>query len=416
VSYAVGLCLSVCLFGACNEKSPKAAVLQNFREVNPESVESDVRDFSVAENRPEKIDVREFRAQAPLNLSELFDSITYVRLSSVPGSLIGEINKTVIRDSCIYILDRYKTRSLKKFALNGDFLATVGSCGEGPEEYIEPTDFVLYKDEIIVCDQYKADLKYYDLEGRFKYRKKVPFLFLKFACFAPDRYVFHAIDADNDHLPSIANYSVFQSDSSFVLNARGFFRPKNVYVSFLSENNFSAGKNSLFYHPPFTDTIFSIDADRQLKAEYVIDFQEKKLPQEAVEQKNGRPLETLFRTGRYAVFAGNYVVMEDGLYFEYVVKNMRYRGIYSRKTNKLKVGNMFYNDLKYSMLPFENILTSMEDNMLVGYMPAYDARASYEEADRDKWVKRFGEENTRIIESMADDDNPILIFYKIKAF
>jgi hypothetical protein len=416
--FSMWLYLMITSFIACNT-TPNRKVLDNFRDVRPKEIESNIEEFPVSESNPAKIVIQAFDEHIKLKLSDVFDTVTFVKLSNDPDALVGDINKISIHNNCIYVLDRYKTKSLKKFAMNGDFITAIGKRGEGPEEYVESTDFIVFNDEVIVCDQFKSDLKYYDLDGRFKYRKKAPFLFLKFSCFSPNQYVFQTVDADNDHLQSIVNYSIFQSDSSFVLNHRGFYRPKGLYISFISENNFFPYKDKIFFHPAFTDTIFSIRADNRIEAEYIIDFQKKKLPMEAVEQKHGRELKALLKTDKYATFAGNYVLTDDYLYFEYDIKNRRYRGIYSRKTNKCIIGNYFINDINM-VLQFNNVLTSMDDNILVGYIQSHligDITENYlKNHSREDLVKDIGEEYTRIVEGIKSENNPIILFYKIKEF
>jgi hypothetical protein len=394
--------------------TPQKMIAENFKGIDPREFESKIETRVLSENnRLKKIQINDFSKEQNLNLSTLFDSITYIKLSNEEDAIIGNINKLVIKDSCFYVLDRYKTRSLKKFSSDGRYLLTIGKQGAGPEEYIEPTDFIVDNGEIIVHDQFKSDLKYYDTNGNFKYKKNVPFIFLKFSRLSPNHYIFHGVNSDNDHLQSIVNYSVFESDSSFVLKSRSFYRPKDKYISHLSEYNFSPYKESVFYHPLYNDTIYSI-RDSCLQAEYVIDFQEKKLPERLTLQENSREYRNAYNTAQYAFFSGNYVLADDYLYFEYSIGPI-HRGIYSNKTGKAIIGNGFMNDV-CGILPYQNILTSIEGNILVGYMHSHQIGDHFKKADRPKWVERFGEEATQIAENIKSEDNPILIFYKIKDF
>jgi hypothetical protein len=394
--------------------TPQKVIAENFRNVDPREFESDIKTLTLSESNPKKIQINDFSKNQNLNSSALFDSITYIKLSNEENAIIGNINKIVIEDSCFFILDRYKTKSLKKFHSDGSYLATIGKQGAGPEEYVEPTDFIINNGEIIVYDQFKSDLKYYDVNGNFRYKKNVPFIFFKFSRLSPDHYMFYGVNADNDHLQSIVDYSVFESDSSFVLKSRSFYRPKDKYVSYLSENNFSPYKESIFYHPLYNDTIYSIRGN-DLQAEYVIDFQEKKLPEQLMLQKNDRERTKAGDTDQYAFFPGNYVRTDDYLYFEYSIERLVHRGIYSNKTGKTIIGNGFLNDIN-GIFPYQNILTSTGDNILVGYMHSHQIGDKFEKYPRAEWIKQIGERNTQIAESIKSEDNPILLFYKIKDF
>ena len=414
IKLVLRICIVFILLTSCNN-SPQRIIAENFKNINLQEFESEIETLILSEDSTKKIRIEDFSKEQQLKLSDLFDSITFIKLSNEDNAIIGNINKILIEDSCIYILDRYKTKSLKKFYFDGSFLTVIGKQGAGPEEYIEPTDFIINNGEIIVYDQFKSNLNYYDLSGHFKYKKNVPFLFLKFSCFSPNHYIFHSLDSDNDHFQSIINYSIFESDSSFLLKNRGFYRPKNKYISFISENNFYPYKGKIFYHPPFNDTIYSIQKNNRLQTEYVIDFQKKKLPAQFILQNNKNELTKVSDTDLYAIFPGNYVPTDDYLYFDFSIKHLVYRGIYSNKTGKTRIGNTFFNDINY-IFPYDHIIYSAGNNILVGYMHSHTIGNNFEKYPRSGWVKQIGEENTQIAESIKSEDNPVLLFYKIKDF
>jgi hypothetical protein len=407
----VSIWLSVVLLISCNDVSKKNT-LTIFKDIHSEDYESNVEELALSNNNPKLISVLNTQ---DLVYSELFDTITYIKLSNEPEALVGVIDKIVLGDSCVYILDRYKTKSIKKFSLKGDLLSAIGNRGEGPEEYIEPTDFIVYENEVIVYDQFKSDLKYYDLDGHLKHRKKLPFLFLKLALFSSNHYVFQAVDADNDHLQSIVNYSIFESDSTFVLNKRGFYRPKNLYVS-LMDNNFYQKKDKILYHPTYNDTIYSISQDNHINIEYVFNFQGKKiLPIKYQLQENRRESIKIQDTDEYVFFSGSFVPTKNYLYFQYSIKHAVYQGIYSNKTNKLIVGHNLVNDMN-AFFQFSNILTSTEDDVLVGYTQTEGIEDNFKRLPREEWVNAFGEDFIKEIEVIKDEDNPILLFFKLKDF
>ncbi|MDR2835402.1 MAG: 6-bladed beta-propeller, partial [Bacteroidales bacterium] len=391
------------LFISCNNNTSKKEVIK-FKDINSVEFESNIKTFTLSDANPQNILIENFNGNQNLNLSAIFDTVTFVRLSNEEDAIIGNINKILISDSCIYVLDRYKTKSIKKFSYNGNFLSIIGKHGEGPKEYIEPTDFIVSDNEIIVYDQFKSDLKFYDLDGAFKYDKKLPFLFLKFSCFSPNHYVFQSLDADNDHLQSIVNKSIFESDSSFVLSNSGFYRPKNKYISFIEENNFFPYKDKIYYHPPFNDTIYSINADHHISVEFIMDFQKKKLPDDYLLKENEKKLLKMMDTNQYAIFPGNYVPTEDYLYFQYSIEHLVYKGLYSNRTKKIIIGNSFFNDINY-IFSYDNIIASTDNNILIGYMQSYLIEDSFDKHARNDWVKHIGEGNTRIAENTKSEDN-----------
>lgn len=400
------------LLGSCDYIG-KRMILHNFRDIDPAQFEADVKEYTSVEHDPIKIEITDWKNDQELQISTVFDPFEYVKLSNDPDTILGDINKIVFKDSCIYILDRWKTKSLKKFSRKGDYIATIGTRGEGPTDYFEPTDFMVSDDEIIVSDQFKSDLKYYDLSGNFKYARRAPFIFTKFFSFSPGQYVFHAVNADNYHLESILDWSVYETDSLFHIDHRGFFHPKDKYISFFYEKSFYPFAHKVFYNPPFNDTIYSISPEHRIQAEYILEFPKGKLPERYILQKNTKEFDK--KGGDYALFMGDYVPTEDFLYFQYSVNNRFHQVIYSKKSKKYVKGNLIFNDIN-PPFSFGHILTSVENNILVGYVHAYEIKEHFDSVHRSEWVKHMGEEYTQIVESIKSEDNPILLFFKIKEF
>ena len=124
--------------GSC--KFEKAKPLYIFSEVNSEQIEQDVRDMPVTNSIINTIVVDECKLEDKLRVSSWVDSITYLRLDSRKEALLGAINKVVCKKNAIYLLDRYKSKSIKKFSMTGEFITNIGEYGEAPGEYGEPTD------------------------------------------------------------------------------------------------------------------------------------------------------------------------------------------------------------------------------------------------------------------------------------
>lgn len=399
---------------SCNSSSQKN-ILQKFKDIDPEIYETDVKDMLFSNNTPKFVTVTDV---SPKNIyqSLLFDTITFVRLSNDPEALIGVIDKIVIKDSSIYILDRYKTKTIKKFTLEGDFICAIGSRGEGPDEYFEPTDFNVYENEILVYDQFKSDIKYYDLEGRLKYRKMLPFIFIKFACLSPNNYIFQSVNSENGHLQSILDYAFFTSDSKFVISYRGFYSPINMYKNFI-DNNFYPINKKIFYHPIYNDTIYSINNNNDINVEYVFNFRGKKLlPQEFRLEKNQNDFKEISKTDTYIIFSGAIIPTNDYLCFEYSINQLVYQGIYSIRTGKTITYSTLVNDVN-PLFGFSKILTSISDDVFVGYtQPDDDFVSFFKENSKESLINHFGANLVKSMETITSEDNPLLVFYKIKKF
>lgn len=402
--------LLVSLFISCTKSNRKTS--NAFKDVKTETFEKNVKELELSNNDNYiKINIPNVANDENLNLSSIVDSISYIKLSNDPKAIIGVIDKIEFSDTHIYILDRYKTKTLKVFDNKGSFITQIGKRGEGPEEYNEITDFVILEKNIILYDQFKQRMMIFNKCGKLLTTKKIPFTLLKFYCFTTDKYVFNTLDCDNDHLQSIVNNSIFESDSNFVLSHRGFYRKKGLYSSEFKETDFSYKENKVYYHPPYSDTIYSISKTNTIKVECVFDLGKRKLPRYYLLDKNHEEFLKECNENNYIFLSGNYYSMDDFIYFEFSKRNSLYRGVFSKVTKKLSIGNNILNDVS-TIFNFQNILLSQK-NTLVGYTQAQDILINLPK-DRSLWPMYIGKKNALVMDKMSFEDNPILLFYHLK--
>jgi hypothetical protein len=83
------------------------------------------------------------------------------------------------------------------------------------------------------------------------------------------------------------------------------------------------------------------------------------------------------------------------------------------------INTSVFNDVK---IPFryDNILTSIEGNVLVGYMQSYIIAnvhtSESERFPRSELIEFYGEETVLLMDEINAEDNPIILFFKIKNF
>ncbi|ASB47949.1 6-bladed beta-propeller [Alkalitalea saponilacus] len=103
-----------------------------------------------------------------LKSSDYFDSIKIVPLETTEKSLIASINRLVVSHDYIYILDR-TSNSVLAFNNCGTFSFRIKSFGRGPAEYTQIGDFCVdfENERIVVYAHAPMKLLYYDLKGNF---------------------------------------------------------------------------------------------------------------------------------------------------------------------------------------------------------------------------------------------------------
>lgn len=103
-----------------------------------------------------------------LDMDSYFDSISYIPLDdSNENAFLKDINKCIIKDNRIYVLDFFGTESVKVFDLSGNFLFMVGSKGNGPGEFFRTFDFDVSGSRIFLLDISQKKIIEYSIDNTF---------------------------------------------------------------------------------------------------------------------------------------------------------------------------------------------------------------------------------------------------------
>jgi hypothetical protein len=358
------------------------------------------------------VDLSKIRQNEVIRLSEFVEGLSFVKLENSVESLIGDIDKIELKDNFLYILDRQKMKTLKKFRKDGVYVCSFGKIGPGPEEQQEITDFFVSEDGIIIYDKFRNKFFFYDITGIFLYSRKLPYLFWSFYLFDKNNYIVHGLDADNYHLPEILGYSILKTDSNQVVQKKGAYRELDKYILFTAKNNMIAVNNRLYYHEPFKDTIFSVDKKGDLYYDYVLNFGKYHLPEELLLKENENQLRKSSELEQ-AMFIGNYVPVNDFLYAGFALKANLYHVIYSEFSQSIWCGNKVFDDMFYCF-QLNNILAGSE-NTLIGYEHAYVFQDIYKSRTKEDWEK-IVKDTTFIsfMDNLDEEDNPVIVFYELE--
>lgn len=82
-------------------------------------------------------------------------SIRYIPLETTDASLIRNINKIIVRDSVYYIFDNLSKKILL-FNKRGRFIKSINKVGQGPGEYIYPSDIDVDKEGNIYLSDFQS--------------------------------------------------------------------------------------------------------------------------------------------------------------------------------------------------------------------------------------------------------------------
>lgn len=350
--------------------------------------------------------------------SDVFDSLTVVKLSNTTEAFLGEIDKIEQCKGWLIISDNKRAKSVKAFDGNGNYLHTYGNNGKGPGEYIEPTTFIVFNGEVKIYDQFQGKLVIFDINGKYLRDEHIPFIFREFRQIDSNRYLFHCFMEDNTHIDKILDYMVLETDSSYVINKRGVYRKYDTYVRLGGKNLHSANDQNYIYIP-FADTLYNINNDT-INAQYYINYGGRKLSSTLLLHKNAsKTFDALNQDANIISPKNNIFQLSDYLIFDFSIQNRLYYGFYNKDNQKLDTYNSWFDDMTY-FFGTTNFIKG-NNNYMIGItnpeyiQNGYKKFASHKARNTmDVAELRRMEKYIQLAEDIKDSDNLVLVFYYLK--
>lgn len=404
------LTLSSFVISCTNERSDKIGKFSNLDKnsviaENLSVLPDNDSDFQTMLDVPTNLD-------ADFLLSNVIDSIWYLKLSDVPSDILtNNLSKIKFYENRIYILDG-KNKDLYVFDSEGKFQFPLHSSGLGPGEFSKVSSFSIdpHFNQIVVFDDSLSKILYYTIDGKFIKERKVGYRFIDFE-FLPNGKI--AVDLNktyNDHIPEIENNQLVVVDTTWKILSKGAkYNAESERGFFFTGTTLIHGMEGLFYLQPFTSTVYLIDSNSSFVPKININFGKNSLPKDA---NFSVPFQEFMSSygDDYAFMVDNGFHLKDILFYEilYSKGNRRYV-FYSRRT-----GDMFYGrpNLDIEALGLFHVSTSLPDeNVLVSYVSSEEVFQA-KSVILDYGIKDNGLIN--LLENVESTDNPILIFYKLK--
>ena len=391
-----------------------------------------------------------------LLLSEVAEKLEIVLLEMTDQSMLGEIRRIQVTDHNIWI-DHGREFYIYRFSRSGKFLNKIGSIGQGPGEYTTYSTFLVDEDkkEVYIIANTNGVLAY-DFEGNFKRKIVDVQIILQLFSSVYDQYIlnnqkFFATQnfglyrpIDKDSLWSFVSLSDdFQKKKYFknpahvgkeeliIANRANMDRMVNYWREYLTSMDTYNAQLTLKY--PDTDTIYCYDdATNQLLPQYAIFTDEEKGDYEATHLwfKDRKAFDYFSIKSYYPTKAFIYLVGSKG---EEV-----YTYCYNKKDGSVRLQKrqsaITERDVPWFSFPLRQMKRDFVlDNDLGGGDFTVDSRSSgkywidiLEPGGDENWIdidqiksstvidESKKKELIRVLESVTEDSNPILMIATLK--
>ena len=344
-----------------------------------------------------------------LPFDSLMDFVSFVKLETTEGNLIGGISQILFVNNKIIVVDFDVSKTITVYDESGKYLNNIGKLGQGPGEYAYLGHVFLTPDRstVVVVDMGSGNLKYFGLEGNFIKSVKFPFWFSNCEFISNDIIAGHYSGGNMIQKNNVSyKPQLIITDLAGNILSSGFqsFYSKNfASTTFMPLLKFD---NEVIYCPPFSDTIYHVSEKGlcplyhlNIKRTSPIIIDNNTTDNSWEEYKENNPF-----------FNGEIIELKD---VTMINISERYKNwsrfiIYSKKQDKIfsctgTLSNPFFRIFSVPKARYK-------DDMIV-----VDERASNIIANRNIFYQ-LGEKNIvdKLFKDLTEDNNPVLFFYKIK--
>lgn len=367
-----------------------------------------VKEIQIVENEAITIDPDKHEVYNDLS-NILQDSIKIIQLETTDECLIATVNRVEFKNDKIFISD-YINQKIFIFNSEGKYLKSIGKSGNGPGEIRNLGDFTFVGDSLFIQDGYARKYLIYNTNG--DYLGNLPY-----------KTHHHDIVSFDNILYFVSNY--FYSDLGFYNLFRYDLDTKktNSYIPFdekIQKNGSAWGinrqiskyKDSALLLYPLNDTIFEVSKNN-VNPRYTIRFSKHNIP-ENIKDKDGSIIFSLAHRDGYIKGLHHLQNSKDYLLGIYTEGNSyRYITI-DKKTLKYKIGkNLIIKN--YGNLSLLTFYTTSNDE-LISILDA-DLFHSLWKNNYSKNIfenKKVEEKLKNTVESLSEDNNPVLFIFKFK--
>ncbi len=344
-----------------------------------------------------------------LPFDSLMDFVSFVKLETTEGNLIGGISQILFVKDKIIVVDSDVSKTITVYSESGKYLNNIGKLGQGPGEYSYLGHVTLTPDKsmVVIVDMGSGYLKYFGFDGSFVKSVKFPFWFSNCEFISDNIIAGHysggnIINKNNSSYKPLLIITDLQGNV-YSSGFQSYYSKTFTSTTLMPLRKFD---DDVIYSPPFSDTIYHV-TDKGLEPLYYLKIKGAK--QISIDNNTTDNSWEEYKENN-PFFNGEIIELKDATMINISerYKNWSRFIIYSKKQDKIfgctgTLSNPFFRIFSVPKARYK-------DDMIV-----VDERASNIIANRNIFYQ-LGEKNIvdKLFKDLTEDNNPVLFFYKIK--
>ena len=357
-----------------------------------------------------------------LHLSDIADSLSYIKLATDTSNLIGVIDKIIPLKDRILIVDKDITQTIYIFDKSGRFIRKINKKGRGPGEYLSLNDVAVdvSNKRLIVHDDMAQKISIFTYEGEFIEKIRLDFITTSIAYLGNNRLACYCDYINNP------NYSIRSKSPNLILfdlqtrktQSKLFFNStiNRLGITGLINNLSSTYSNDTVHLiMPLNDTVYSI-CNNKVQPEYYVDLgvtpQMRELQRTASSSKSAQEASQEDSKPQYPVIC-NMLESDSVVYLFYRHNNKSYYGFYNPRRKTFKEGVRIWEKNTDNRIPVVNDL-----DKTIPFMPmATDGKNFYyvmESFYFDYFRNSDNPQIANLSKTITANDNPVIVVAHIK--
>lgn len=238
-----------------------------------------------------------------------------INLENTKNSLLGNVDKMLIKDDRIYILDKEISEAVYVFKNDGKFLYKIKRSGQGPGEYLAPDDFTIDKktEELLILDSDQKKILYFK-DSLFTHERKIT-QNLSFISYSDDSFVGITDYCEADKGQDC--HSLFFFDKNFnILKKEEVFLYNPKKIEWDLKLPLFQSVNKTFYTKAFSNDIRVIN-ETKIEKIIEIDFGKHQLSDKILNYDRQKLLNYLTKEKGVAFLVDNFMIDEKLIYFNF---------------------------------------------------------------------------------------------------
>lgn len=259
------------------------------------------------------LDITRVQSISYQDFSNKISDVKYIALKTPDP--IGIIEKIIIYNNKIYVLDIRKAERIFIFDMEGNLLKIIADKGRGPREYLGLEDMNIDRErnELVINDRLLGGLLHFTLDGEFIRKSK--------SCPKSDFAIRNGrvLSHLTKFVATGSDYNVALSeDDSIFCKGFTYYPIQNHLPS--TKMFFYNYKDDLMCLPPFSDTIYKFISDSEYKVKYIINH-EKSIWKYRNKQLSGKEYNDMLATLNYSRLYDRFIELPDYIFLSLVKKD-----------------------------------------------------------------------------------------------